>query len=70
MGGPVVPAASVPRLFEAFRQARGDRLDRSGAAGLGLTIARSITQAHEGHVVATARPAGGLEVTVDPRSES
>jgi len=63
--GPVVPAQSVPGLFEPFRRARGDRLDQSGGAGLGLTIARSITQAHEGHIAATARPAGGLAVTVE-----
>jgi signal transduction histidine kinase len=63
--GPLVPAESVPRLFEPFRRARGDRLDTSGGVGLGLTIARSITQAHEGHIEATAQPAGGLDVTVE-----
>jgi signal transduction histidine kinase len=63
--GPVVPAESVPRLFEPFRRARGDRLDHSGGVGLGLTIARSITAAHEGHIEATAQPAGGLAVTVE-----
>jgi len=63
--GPVVPAETVPRLFEPFRRARGDRLDHSGGAGLGLTIARSITQAHEGHIQATAQPGGGLQVTVE-----
>jgi signal transduction histidine kinase len=63
--GPVVPAESVPRLFEPFRRARGDRLDHSSGVGLGLTIARSITQAHEGHIEATAQPTGGLDVTVE-----
>jgi signal transduction histidine kinase len=63
--GPVVPAETVPRLFEPFRRARGDRLDHSGGAGLGLTIARSITQAHEGFIAATASPTGGLQVTVE-----
>jgi signal transduction histidine kinase len=63
--GPVVPAESVPRLFEPFRRARGDRLDHSGGVGLGLTIARSITAAHEGHIEATAQPTGGLAVTVE-----
>jgi signal transduction histidine kinase len=63
--GPPVPAETVPRLFEPFRRARGDRLDHSGGAGLGLTIARSITSAHEGSIAAVAQPGGGLEVTVE-----
>ena len=63
--GPPVPAETVPGLFEPFRRARGDRLDHSGGAGLGLTIARSITQAHDGHIAAAAQPAGGLAVTVE-----
>ena len=63
--GPLVPAETVPRLFEPFRRARGDRLDHSGGVGLGLTIARSITTAHEGHIEAAAQPAGGLVVTVE-----
>jgi signal transduction histidine kinase len=63
--GPVVPAEAVPRLFEPFRRARGDRLDHSGGAGLGLTIARSISTAHDGLIEAVAQPAGGLSVGVD-----
>jgi signal transduction histidine kinase len=69
-GGPVVAAEAVPRLFEPFRRARGDRLDHSGGAGLGLTIARSISTAHDGLIDAVAQPAGGLSVRVDlPLSE-
>jgi signal transduction histidine kinase len=63
--GPEVAPESVPRLFEAFRRARGDRLDHSGGAGLGLTIARSIVQAHDGSVSASARPGGGMDVAVE-----
>ncbi|WP_199582601.1 HAMP domain-containing sensor histidine kinase [Blastococcus sp. TF02-09] len=63
--GPVVAAESVPGLFEPFRRARGDRLDHTGGAGLGLTIARSITTAHGGLIDARARPDGGLVVTVE-----
>ena len=63
--GPAVPAELVPTLFEPFRRARGDRLVHTGGAGLGLTIARSIVTAHDGHVDATARPDGGLRVTVE-----
>ena len=63
--GPQVPATAVPRLFEPFRRLRGDRLDHSGGAGLGLTIVRSIATAHDGYVDAVARPDGGLSVRVE-----
>ena len=63
--GPVVPAELVPTLFEPFRRARGDRLVHTGGAGLGLTIVRSITTAHDGTVDAVARPEGGLVVWVE-----
>jgi signal transduction histidine kinase len=62
--GPAVPAELVPGLFEPFRRVRGDRLDHTGGAGLGLTIARSIVTAHAGTVAAEARPHGGLHVSV------
>jgi signal transduction histidine kinase len=59
--GPVVPAEQVDRLFEPFQ-----RLHRTadGHHGLGLSIVRAITVAHNGSVTATARPDGGLVVTV------
>ncbi|MGI5401680.1 sensor histidine kinase [Streptomyces sp. CA-135486] len=61
--GPVVAAEDVPALFEPFR--RGEGRDRMGpGAGLGLSIVRSIAQAHGGTVTAEPGPAGGLAVTV------
>jgi signal transduction histidine kinase len=62
--GPVVPAADVPGLFEPFRRMSGTRIGQGGGSGLGLTIARSITQAHGGTISATAQPDGGLTVEV------
>jgi signal transduction histidine kinase len=61
--GPVVPAEQVDRLFEPFQ-----RLDRAahqdGHHGLGLSIVRAITLAHNGSITATARQDGGLAITV------
>ena len=66
--GPVVPPEDVDALFEPFRRHGTARTARSGA-GLGLAIVRAVAQVHGGTAVATARPAGGLTVTVDlPRS--
>ncbi|MBP2583246.1 signal transduction histidine kinase [Streptomyces sp. PvR006] len=64
--GPVVPPDEVAGLFEPFR--RGEGRDRMGpGAGLGLSIVRSIAEAHGGRVRAVARSAeegGGLVVAV------
>ena len=66
--GPVVDADEVPLLFEPFRRAGTARTARTGA-GLGLAIVRAVAQVHGGTATATARPSGGLVVTVDlPRS--
>jgi signal transduction histidine kinase len=63
--GQGVPAEAVAGLFEPFRRLSGDRVSQGGGAGLGLTIARSITQAHNGRI--HARPLGedGLCVEVE-----
>ncbi|MFI1014644.1 ATP-binding protein [Streptomyces sp. NPDC020965] len=61
--GPVVAADDIPALFEPFR--RGEGRDRMGpGAGLGLSIVRSIAEAHGGEVTAGPGPEGGLTVTV------
>ncbi|MCU1684886.1 MAG: two-component system histidine kinase [Amycolatopsis sp.] len=62
--GPVVPADAVEDLFEPFRRLTPDRTASSSNAGLGLSIVRSVAQAHSGTVRAEARASGGLVVTV------
>ncbi|MCW2528302.1 MAG: integral rane sensor signal transduction histidine kinase [Pseudonocardiales bacterium] len=63
--GPAVPAEAVAGLFEPFRRLSGDRVSHGGGAGLGLTIARSIAQAHDGRISARPRDDDGLRVEVE-----
>jgi two-component system sensor histidine kinase VanS len=54
----------VSTLVEPFqRGTRRIRTDHAGV-GLGLAIVKSITQAHDGSLTLTARPAGGLRIAV------
>lgn len=54
----------VPTLVEPFQRGTARiRTDHAGV-GLGLAIVNSITQAHNGTLSLTPRPAGGLHVTV------
>ncbi|GAA1608639.1 sensor histidine kinase [Actinoplanes couchii] len=62
--GEDVPPEEVAALFEPFRRLAGTRIDHSGGAGLGLSIARSITQAHDGLITATSTGRDGLTVEV------
>ncbi|MBV9846297.1 MAG: HAMP domain-containing protein [Kutzneria sp.] len=60
--GPTVPEEAVPALFEPFRRLHADRVRSDGGAGLGLSIVRSIVEAHGGALHARPNPDGGLSV--------
>src|SRR4051794_22148991 len=60
--GEVVPPEAVPSLLEPFQ--RLDRAARGDGVGLGLSIVRSVAEAHGGSVQLHARPSGGLVVRV------
>lgn len=60
--GPGVPEDHLDRIFEPFV-----RLDASSGrrgAGLGLTIARGIVEAHGGTVTARSEPGAGSTFTI------
>jgi signal transduction histidine kinase len=66
--GDILDPAILPRLLEPFQ--RIDRGARGDGAGLGLSIVRSVAQAHGGAVALAACPGGGLRATVTlPRVE-
>lgn len=52
--GAGVDAEMLPRLFEAFYSSKPEGM------GLGLSICRSIVEAHAGHIVALQNPDGGM----------
>jgi signal transduction histidine kinase len=62
--GPVVPAYEIDNLFEPFRRLRTERTGSDKGVGLGLSIVRSVTRAHGGHIVAEPREGGGLVMRV------
>jgi two-component system, OmpR family, sensor histidine kinase VanS len=62
--GAQLPPASVGRLVEPFTRGSGRIRDDHAGVGLGLAIVNSIARAHDGSLTLTARPGGGLIVTV------
>jgi signal transduction histidine kinase len=66
--GDLVPPEAVASLLEPFQ--RLDRGARGDGVGLGLSIVRSVAEAHGGTVELRARPSGGLVARVSlPASE-
>jgi signal transduction histidine kinase len=60
--GDVIPTETLGSLLEPFQ--RLDRGARGDGVGLGLSIVRSVAEAHGGSVELRARPSGGLVVRV------
>jgi len=59
--GPGLPQSELEKVFEPFYRVEGSRSRDTGGTGLGLTIARSVAEAHGGSLVLSNRAGGGLE---------
>jgi signal transduction histidine kinase len=55
-----IPADALPHIFDAYRQAHGER----GGTGLGLAIVRGVADAHGGRVTAESQEGKGSRFTV------
>ncbi|MFJ9213846.1 sensor histidine kinase [Streptomyces sp. NPDC102264] len=62
--GQVIPAPTVPLLFEPFRRIEERRHAPGEGVGLGLSIVAAIARAHGATAEATANPGGGLTIRV------
>jgi signal transduction histidine kinase len=69
--GPGIPVEALDQVFEPFFRIEASRNRDTGGAGLGLSIARDIAQAHGGSIVLRNLEGGGLEVVLTlPRAAS
>lgn len=59
-----IPAEHLPRVFDRFYRVDKARSRAHGGAGLGLSIARSILDAHGGHIEIASTPGQGTTCTV------
>jgi len=62
--GPGLKPDQLSRLFERFYRVEGSRSRSSGGSGLGLSICRSIVEAHQGSIRAQSSSLGGLRIQV------
>jgi PAS domain S-box-containing protein len=60
--GPGIPSNDIPHIFDKFYQVKGEH-QRDGA-GLGLTLVRSIAEAHGGWVSVESEPSQGSTFTL------
>lgn len=62
---PPMEKGSADRLFERFAREDRSRNSQSGGFGLGLAIAKAVTEAHRGKIHAVSEDGASLTVTVE-----
>ena len=62
--GPAIPAEHMEHLFERFYRADDSRARASGGYGLGLAIAKSIVDGHQGSITVSSAEGAGTAFTV------
>lgn len=67
--GPGLTAEQAARMFDRFWRADASRSKNTGGSGLGLSVARSIAEAHGGSLRYADRPGGGAVLTLDMPSD-
>ena len=60
--GPTVPPEQIQRLFQPFQRLVDARTQHNNGHGLGLSIVKTIANAHRAELTARARPGGGLTI--------
>lgn len=63
--GPGIADSELEAIFDPFYRIESSRSRDTGGVGLGLSVARSIVDAHGGHILIANRPEGGLHVNVE-----
>jgi signal transduction histidine kinase len=67
--GPGLSEEDLKRVFQPFYRVEGSRSRDTGGVGLGLAIARTLTERHGGTLTLENRPSGGLRARVSlPRA--
>lgn len=62
--GSGIPDDRIAAMMEPFARGEASRNRATGGAGLGLTLARAITEQHGGALVLANRPEGGLRAEI------